>query len=135
MRPGKHDKADVINYDEFNQLIDHTDFHHDPPPLDVIPQDENNNQAEETLMGMEYDFDTESPSEEYDEDEDEELNEDDEYDKTLAMELAEDQDEEDYNEDYNIGDLEYEDEGEDYEGDLKADARNNQKAHHKEQRI
>lgn len=121
----RQDKTNVISYDEFNKIIDHTDFHHDPPALDPIPDDENNNPAEETLMGMEYDFDTESDDEdaldediEYERGEDLDDNDDD-YEQELAHELSEDEEGFDFDE---------QDEGysepEDFEGDLSADSRN-----------
>lgn len=48
-------KADTIGYKEFNKLTDHSDTNHDPLPSEVLFDDENINQLEETLMGMEYD--------------------------------------------------------------------------------
>ncbi len=108
MKSHKHEKSDIINYDEFNELIDHTDFHHDPPPSEVIPQDENSHQMEETLLGMEYDFDKGNESEADEEDA--------EFDEELALELSEfgdEYDEEDPEADY----VDYED----YEGDIEAD--------------
>ncbi len=106
-------KQDVISHDQFTKIIDHTDFHHDPPPAEVIPQDENSNPAQETLMGMEYDFDEEA----------EEVDEDDEDAKYVSGQSDEDDDE---NNDEN-NDEEYEEDlalerNEDYEGDLSADA-------------
>ena len=106
-------KQDVISHDQFTKIIDHTDFHHDPPPTEVIPQDENSNPAQETLMGMEYDFDEEA----------DETDENDEDAKYVSGES--DEDSYDENENY---DEEFEEElalerNEDYEGDLSADAR------------
>jgi len=49
-------KPDTISYKEFNKLTDHTDVHHDPLPSEVLFDDENSNQLEETLMGMEYEI-------------------------------------------------------------------------------
>ena len=68
-------KPDTISYKEFNKLTDHTDIHHDPLPSEVLFDDENINQLEETLMGMEYEL------EDMDELEDEEDNE-------IALELS-----------------------------------------------
>ena len=70
-------KPDTISYKEFNKLTDHTDTHHDPLPSEVLFDDENVNQLEETLMGMEYEL------EDLDELEDEE-------DHEIALELSED---------------------------------------------
>ena len=80
-------KADTIGYSEFNKLTDHTTTHHDPLPSEVLFDDENTNQLEEVLMGMEYEL------------EDLEELEDDE-DREIALELSdedEDLDEEDPN--------------------------------------
>jgi hypothetical protein len=85
-------KPDTINYKEFNKLTDHT--HNDPLPNEVLFDDENINQLEETLMGMEYEL------EDLDELEDEE-------DHEIALELSDeesdedDEDEEDINADRN----------------------------------
>ena len=49
-------KPDTIGYKEFNKLTDHSDTHHDPLPSEVLFDDENINQLEETLMGMEYEI-------------------------------------------------------------------------------
>lgn len=68
-------KADTIGYREFNKLTDHSDTNHDPLPSEVLFDDENINQLEATLMGMEYD------SEDLDELEDDEDNE-------IALELS-----------------------------------------------
>lgn len=104
----KHDKNDVISYDEFNKIIDHTNFHHDPPPREVIPDDENADPANEMMMGMEYDFD------EVTEDENDE---DAEYEKELALERA-DRDEA---LDYDDIESDYDGNPDDFEGDLSAD--------------
>ncbi len=71
-------KADTIGYKEFNKLTDHSDTNHDPLPSEVLFDDENINQLESTLMGMEYD------NEDLEELEDEEDNE-------IALELTEEQ--------------------------------------------
>lgn len=71
-------KPDTLSYKEFNKLTDHTDTHHDPLPSEVLFDDENSNQLEETLMGMEYDV------EDLDELEDEE-------DHEIALELSEEE--------------------------------------------
>lgn len=71
-------KPDTISYKEFNKLTDHTDTHHDPLPSEVLFDDENNNQLEETLMGMEYEL------EDMDELEDEE-------DHEIALELSDEE--------------------------------------------
>ncbi len=68
-------KPDTLSYKEFNKLTDHSDTHHDPLPSEVLFDDENVNQLEETLMGMEYDV------EDMDELEDEE-------DHEIALELS-----------------------------------------------
>lgn len=104
----KRDKSDVITYDEFNKIIDHTNFHHDPAPFERIPDDENSYPANETLMGMEYDFDQER---------DEETDEDAEYERELALERAERDEADEFEE---FGD-EYSSNPEDFEGDLSAD--------------
>lgn len=75
-------KSDTINYREFNKLADHSDTNHDPLPSEVLFDDENINQLEETLMGMEYD------NEDLDELEDEE-----DHEITLEMSEEEDPDE------------------------------------------
>jgi outer membrane translocation and assembly module TamA len=49
-------KPDTIGYREFNRLTDHSDTHHDPLPSEVLFDDENTDQLEETLMGMEYEL-------------------------------------------------------------------------------
>jgi hypothetical protein len=49
-------KPDTIGYKEFNKLTDHSDTQHDPLPSEVLFDDENINQLEETLMGMEYEL-------------------------------------------------------------------------------
>lgn len=72
-------KPDTIGYKEFNRLTDHSDTHHDPLPSEVLFDDENINQLEETLMGMEYEM------EDLDELEDEE-------DHEIALELSEEED-------------------------------------------
>ena len=82
-------KPDTISYREFNKLTDHSDTNHDPLPTEVLFDDENINQLEETLMGMEYELedleeledeeDREIALELSDEDEEIEDNEDDEY--------------------------------------------------------
>ena len=74
-------KPDTLTYKEFNKLTDHTDTHHDPLPSEVLFDDENTNQLEETLMGMEYEL------EDLDELEDEE-------DHEIALELSEEEMEE-----------------------------------------
>lgn len=84
-------KPDTITYKDFNKLTDHSDTHHDPLPTEVLFDDENTNQLEETLMGMEYEL------EDLDELEDEE-------DHEIALELSEedmenDEDPEDINAD------------------------------------
>jgi hypothetical protein len=79
-------KPDTIGYKEFNKLTDHTDTHHDPLPSEVLFGDENTNQLEETLMGMEYDL------ENLDELEDEE-------DHEIALELSDEDIENDQNPD------------------------------------
>ncbi len=71
-------KADTIGYKEFNKLTDHSDTNHDPLPSEVLFDDENINQLEATLMGMEYD------SEDLDELEDEEDNE-------ISLELSDEE--------------------------------------------
>lgn len=75
-------KADTISYKEFNKLTDHSDTNHDPLPNEVLFDDENINQLEETLMGMEYD------NEDLDELEDEE-------DHEISLELSDEEMEED----------------------------------------
>ncbi len=109
MKSQKHEKSDVISYDEFNELIDHTDFHHDPPPSEVIPQDENSNQMNETLLGMEYDFDTGNESEADEEDA--------QYEEELALELAENGESESDEADLESNYVDYDD----FEGDIEAD--------------
>lgn len=84
-------KPDTITYKEFNKLTDHSDTNHDPLPSEVLFDDENINQLEETLMGMEYEL------EDKDELEDEE-------DHEIALELSDeemenDEDPEDVNAD------------------------------------
>jgi hypothetical protein len=71
-------KPDTIGYKEFNKLTDHTDTHHDPLPSEVLFDDENVDQFEETLMGMEYEL------EDMDELEDEE-------DHEIALELSDEE--------------------------------------------
>lgn len=111
-------KQDVISHDQFTKIIDHTDFHHDPPPTEVIPQDENSNPAQETLMGMEYDFDEEA----------DETDEDDE-DAMYVSGQSDEEEDENYDENYEENyDEEFEEDlaierNEDYEGDLSADAK------------
>ena len=75
-------KADTIGYKEFNKLTDHSDTNHDPLPSEVLFDDENIIQHEETLMGMEYD------NEDLDELEDEE-------DHEISLELSDEETEED----------------------------------------
>ena len=66
-------KPDTIGYKEFNKLTDHKKTHHAPLPSEVLFEDENNNQLEETLMGMEYELEDmdeladEDPNDEIDE--------------------------------------------------------------------
>lgn len=71
-------KPDTLSYREFNRLTDHSDTNHDPLPSEVLFDDENINQLEETLMGMEYEL------EDMDELEDEE-------DHEIALELSEEE--------------------------------------------
>lgn len=78
-------KPDTISYKEFNKLTDHSDTHHDPLPSQVLFDDENINQLEETLMGMEYELEDEDELE-------------DEEDHEISLELSE-EDEEDESED------------------------------------
>ena len=90
-------KPDTIGYSEFNKLTDHSDTHHDPLPSEVLFDDENKDQLEETLMGMEYELT------ELDELKDDLVDEDDEDALYLAGdELEDDEDEDDINAD--IGD-------------------------------
>ncbi|MBC7428512.1 MAG: hypothetical protein H7336_07875 [Bacteriovorax sp.] len=82
-------KSDTINYREFNKLTDHSDTNHDPLPSQVLFDDENINQLEATLMGMEYDNEDLDELQDLDELEDEEENE-------AALELSgEEEDSED----------------------------------------
>lgn len=104
----KRDKSDVITYDQFNKIIDHTNYHHDPAPFEVIPDDENSDPANETMWGMEYDFDQER---------DEETDEDAEYERELALERAERDEADEYDE---FGE-EYNNNADDFEGDLSSD--------------
>ena len=69
-------KPDTISYKEFNKFTDKTHSHHDPLPREVLFEDENTNQLEETLMGMEYDLE-------------DTLELSDEEDKEIALELSE----------------------------------------------
>lgn len=71
-------KPDTIGYREFNKLTDHSDRNHDPLPSEVLFDDENITQLEETLMGMEYD------NEDLDELEDEE-------DHEISLELSDEE--------------------------------------------
>ena len=77
-------KPDTISYKEFNNLTVHTSTQQDPLPSEVLFDDENTNQLEETLMGMEYDV----------EDMAELANEADDDDET-SLELSEDDPEDD----------------------------------------
>lgn len=80
-------KPDTLGYKEFNKLTDHTDTRQDPLRDQVLFDDENTNQYEEVLMGMEYEI------EELDELKDESELQDDED----ALELSEDGIDEDPN--------------------------------------
>ncbi len=71
-------KPDTISYKEFNKLTDYTKIHHDPLPSEVMFDDENTNQLEETLMGMEYELEDST-----------ELA--DEEDREIALELSEEE--------------------------------------------
>jgi hypothetical protein len=68
-------KSDTINYREFNKLTDHSGTHQDPIPVHILFDDENINELEETLMGMEYDNEDLDESEDLDELEDQEESE------------------------------------------------------------
>ena len=94
-------KPDTISYKEFNTFTDKNHTHHDPLPSEVLFEDENTNQLEETLMGMEYDLeDTIELS--------------DEEDKEIALEFSE-EDLEDY-EDDNADSFDEVDESAQYKG-------------------
>lgn len=88
-------KPDTLGYKEFNKLTDHSDTRQDPIRDQVLFDDENTNQYEEVLMGMEYEL------EELDELKDESELEDDED----ALELSDDsldEDPNDINADVNV---------------------------------
>lgn len=67
-------KPDTLGYKEFNKLTDHSDTHQAPLRDEVLFDDENTNQYEEVLMGMEYEqtpLDETKDASELEDDEDE----------------------------------------------------------------
>lgn len=88
-------KADTISYKELNRLTDHTDTNHDPLPSEVLFGDENKNQLEEVLMGMEYDIEAEEEKELAAElmEEDEIDDDEDDYDSDLLADVDDEIDE------------------------------------------
>lgn len=52
----KKHKPDIISESEFTKMNVPKEKHHYPLPEEVIPEDENSDPLEETLMGMEYDL-------------------------------------------------------------------------------
>jgi len=55
----KKQKKDLISESDFTKLNLPKTKHHFPMPRKVIPEDENADQLEETLIGMEYDVESE----------------------------------------------------------------------------
>lgn len=51
-------KKDIISDDEFTKMNLQKPRHHYVIPEDVIPEDENIDQLQETLIGMEYDIES-----------------------------------------------------------------------------
>ena len=68
-------KLDTINYREFNKLTDHSDSRQELIPGQILFDDENINQLEATLMGMEYDIEDLDELEDSDEIDNQEENE------------------------------------------------------------
>lgn len=54
----KKQKADFISESEFTKMNTQKVKHHYPLPSEVIPEDENADQLKETLIGMEYDVES-----------------------------------------------------------------------------
>ena len=55
----KKHKRDLISENDFTKIILKKDKHHYPLPDEVIPEDENTDPLKETLVGMEYDIESE----------------------------------------------------------------------------
>ena len=55
----KKKKSDLISGSDFTKLNLPKTKHHYPLPRDVIPEDENADQFQETIIGMEYDVESE----------------------------------------------------------------------------
>ncbi|MDD4974541.1 MAG: hypothetical protein PHY93_09345 [Bacteriovorax sp.] len=55
----KKQKTDLISESDFTKMNFPKKKHHYPLPSEVIPEDENLDPLEETLIGMEYDLESE----------------------------------------------------------------------------
>lgn len=99
----KKQKPDLLSESEFTKLNIHKKKHHYPLPNEIIPEDENIDSLEETLIGMEYDVES-------DEDIDEAI-----PDEDLDYLLSEGQRESEEEEDDDDNEIEHEEEGPSHE--------------------